>query len=783
MSARGQSLRVLPVAAATWGIAALAIHFPQAAPAVSAGLWAGVLGVVIAGAVRTPRTTGRRRMLLLALLALSGAAAAASHVALALPAREALDERLVHGGRSLTVDLVVTGKVEGRADGTLSFDARVHALRVGTSVATVALDATVRVAPDDVRGAPGALDVGAHVTARGTASAGAPGERAVLRISAGRGLDITRAPDGPLAVTAGLRQGLVAAIAGLPGPGAGLVPGLAVGDTSSVTPELDELMKLASLSHLTAVSGANCALVVGIAYALAALAGAGRRARVAAGAVALAGFVLLVTPEPSVVRAAAMAFIAMVGLLLGRTGAGVAVLSLAVTLLLVFDPWLSASLGFALSAVATGSLLVFARPLARGMARVMPQPLALALSVPLAAQLACGPLLVLIAPHVPLYGVVANLLAAPAAPVATIVGLLACLSAPLPVLQAGLVAIAWVPASWIAATAQTAASLPGNILPWIGGWWGAALLAAVGAAVGVLIAVRRSSDGWPARVRVASGLIAATVFGVCAGSAALTSWLGPWTLPAHWSIVACDVGQGDALLVRSAGAVALIDTGPDPVALRTCLERTGVGHVDLLVLTHFDSDHAGGADTVIGRVSTVLHGPVSDPSHEAVIAGLAAGGAEIEAAVRGLSGALGGARWRVLWPRAQDRAFPEGNDASAVVEFSGGGVPKLLLLGDLSASAQRAFLAAQQHLPAYAVVKVAHHGSADQEPRLYEITAPALALVTVGENTYGHPRDEILDVLTGLGATIARTDREGMIALSLEGERLRIWRERVTRPG
>ena len=197
------------------------------------------------------------------------------------------------------------------------------------------------------------------------------------------------------------------------------------------------------------------------------------------------------------VRAATMAVVAMLGVLLGRTGAGTAILSLAVTVLLVADPWLAGSLGFALSAVATASLLLFARPLAGGLARRMPRPLALALSVPLAAQLACGPLLVIITPTVPLYGVVANLLAAPAAPVATIVGLAACLAAPLPWVQSGLTAIAWLPASWIAGTAHTVSALPGDQVPWIEGWAGVAALTAVGVAIGivVVVAAQRETSG------------------------------------------------------------------------------------------------------------------------------------------------------------------------------------------------------------------------------------------------------------------------------------------------
>ena len=284
----------------------------------------------------------------------------------------------------------------------------------------------------------------------------------------------------------------------------------------------------------------------------------------------------------------------MLAVLLGRPAVGLSVLSLAVALLMVADPWLSTSLGFALSAAATAALLVAARPLAVGLARWMPRALALALAVPLAAQLACGPLLVLIAPSVPVYGVIANLLAAPAAPAATLVGLAACLAQPLPWLQAGLAAIAWVPASWIAATARLFSELPGGQLPWLEGWWGAAVLAGCGFAVGIVILVRDRARGWPRALRFAAVLVVAATAGVSAGATLLTTASAVLTVPGQWSILACDIGQGDAVLVRSAGQVALIDTGPEPARLTACLDKTAITRIDLLVLTHYDADHRGG---------------------------------------------------------------------------------------------------------------------------------------------------------------------------------------------
>ncbi|GAA2014042.1 ComEC/Rec2 family competence protein [Microbacterium ulmi] len=774
MNVRG--LRLVPVAAAAWGAAAAATLVPAHAWVLALVAWGlGVLSLR-AFARRMPRVVLVLPRVVLVLL-LVASAAVASHVALAQPARIAASALGLDGGRALTVTAVVTGKAETWVTGTIAFDAVTTSLASGADTTALRIDVVITVEPDAVDGR---VDVGARVVARGSARPADAGARAVLVVQATRGVEVVEEPPGVLETMSGLRRGLVAAVEGLPTPGAGLVPGLAVGDTSSVDAELDAAMKSSSLSHLTAVSGANCALVVGIAFGAASAFGAGRRLRVLVSLAALVGFVLLVTPEPSVVRAAAMATVAMLAVLLGRAATGMSVLSLAVTVLLVVDPWLSTSLGFALSAVATASLLLLARPLAAGLARRMPRALALAFSVPLAAQLACGPLLVLITPSVPVYGVVANLLAGPAAPLATIAGLAACLAAPLPWLQSGLAAIAWAPAAWIAATAHTFATLPGAQLPWIDGVLGLMALAAVGAAVAVLLGVRGA--GRRHRIlRAASCVLLALAVGIAAGSVALTSSVaGRFTLPGDWSVLACDVGQGDAVLVRSGSSVALVDTGPDPDRLAACLSRTGVGQLDLLVLTHFDLDHVGGVDAVRGRVGTVVHGPATASADRALVADLVSAGAEAVQGAAGLHGTLGDAQWRVVWPPRASHAFPSGNDASVVVEIEGGGVPASLWLGDLSASPQRALAASGVLDPPYALVKVAHHGSADQDAGLYRLLDPAIALICVGvDNDYGHPRAETIGMLESLGATIARTDTQGVIAVSSAPTGLIVSRDRA----
>ena len=209
----------------------------------------------------------------------------------------------------------------------------------------------------------------------------------------------------------------------------------------------------------------------------------------------------------------------------------------------------------------------------------------------------------------------------------------------------------------------------------------------------------------------------------------------------------------------------------------------GIHHIDLLVLTHFDLDHIGGAAAVAGMVGTVLHGPAYGDG-DRILDGFRAGGARILQAHAGMTGNVGEADWRVLWPRAQSRGFPFGNDASVIVDVRGGGVPPTLFLGDLSASPQRALAASAALQPPYTVVKVAHHGSADQDAGLYRLAAPIIGVVTVGpDNDYGHPRDETLAILDELGARVMRTDLDGLVAVSPAAGGWELWRERGSRVG
>lgn len=754
-----RDLRLLPVGAVVWGAALTGVFVPGAA-----GWCAGVCGGSAAALLVVNARSARVARVGLLVLALVAGAAVSISVAMAAPARDAAAS---WGGRVVEVAGEVASSASIGRDGRLWID--VQLASIGSPGGPEPASAPVRVGIEPGEG----FDLGAAIRVIGETDTTDPGERAALVVFASEAT-IERPAEGVFALTADLRAAFVDRVQAFPEPGAGLLPGLAVGDTRAVPAELSDDMRVSGLSHLTAVSGANCAIVVGAVFWLSALCGAARGIRVLLAAVALAGFVVLVTPEPSVVRAAVMAGVGMLSVLLGRPSAGAGMLALSAVGILIVDPWLASTAGFALSVAASGALILLAPPIARGLARWIPESLALAIAVPLAAQLVCAPIIALFAEQQSLVGLAANLLAAPAAPLGTVIGMLACLAAPLPPLADLLAATAWLPAAWIAATAEVTASLPLAQIELVPGIGSAAFVAGISTAVGILLIPSRAGGV----VRTTAATVLTIVVAVGCGNLILRGPLAASTSPDGWSIAACDVGQGDAMLIRSEGRIALIDTGPEPEPLSDCLRALGVDRIDLLILTHFDLDHAGGVEAVEGRVATVMHGPAGDSQDERMLRTLASGGAQVVPIAAGEEGSLGAATWRVLWPQRRSVAFAPGNDSSVVVEVSGGGVPRALFLGDLSAEAQRMLMRTARLRGGYDVVKVAHHGSADQEPQLYETLRPIVAVISVGEgNDYGHPREDILAVLRAVGCHVLRTDQQGRLLIGRRAGELEVWTE------
>ncbi|MET7709631.1 ComEC/Rec2 family competence protein [Micromonospora sp. NPDC005413] len=573
-----------------------------------------------------------------------------------------------------------------------------------------------------------------------------------------------------------LRAGLQRACAPLPDDPGGLLPGLVVGDTSRLPPAVEADFQATGMTHLNAVSGSNVAIVVGAVLLLARWARAGPWLAVGLCGVALVGFVILVRPSPSVVRAATMGAIGLAALAAGRPRAALPALAAAVTVLVLVDPELAGDAGFALSVLATGGLLLLAPGMRDGLRRRgVPAGLAEALAVPAAAQLACGPVVAGISGTVSLVAVPANLLAVPAIAPATMLGVTAAMASP--IWPAGAEFAAWLaswPAWWLVVIAHQGARLPAGNLPWPGGALGALLLA--GLTVALLIAVRRP---------LVRRLVAVVGVGALLGALPVRLVASGWP-PAGWVVVVCAVGQGDAVVLPVApGRAVVVDAGPEPAAVDGCLRRLGVREVPLLVISHFHADHVGGVAGVFRgrRVDAVLMPPSTDPeSGRDLVRSAATGGrAALLTTVAGARHPIGGVDLLVLgppYPLAGTRSDPNNN--SLVLRATVAGV-RILLPGDAETDEQHAMVArtASGQLRAD-VLKVAHHGSAYQDPGFLDAVRPAVAFVPVGTgNAYGHPNPGLLARLSRGGARVLRTDTDGDLAAIRTSDGLAVARRGV----
>jgi competence protein ComEC len=597
----------------------------------------------------------------------------------------------------------------------------------------------------------GASDLAATVTPRG------PPETAAAAGAAWR-------------ATEALRASIRDAVAHRPASQQALVPALVDGDDAGMPPGLVEDFRTTGLTHLTAVSGTNLTLVVGFLLVVARWVGVRGRWLGVVGVAGIVGFVLLARTEPSVLRAAAMGAVALVGLGRGGWHRGVRGLGAAVVGLLLVEPGLASTAGFALSVLATAGILLVAPSWRDALARWLPRWLAEAVAVPAAAQLACTPLVAGISGQVSLVAVAANLVVAPVVGPATVLGLLGGVAGLFSDLVGRLVGtLAGWCVAWIVVVAEHGASLPGAALDWGTAPWSLAFLVVATTAVVAAgpVVLRHRTSGAAACLL----LVVVTVAGPPS----------PGWPPSGWVFAACDVGQGDALVLRAReGSAVVIDAGPDPRAVDGCLRRLGIHRVSLLVLTHFHADHVDGLAGVLDHreVGEVEVTRLADPPGgvAAVAAETADAGLTTAVAAYGETRTVGDVTLQVLWPTPASPTSGPGdgstaNEASVVLLAEVEGV-RLLLTGDIEPVGQAALARALPGLRVD-VLKVPHHGSRYQDHDWLAALGARYAVVSVGaDNDYGHPAAETLDALTGQGTEVLRTDRDGDVVIAVRDGRL-----------
>ena len=553
-----------------------------------------------------------------------------------------------------------------------------------------------------------------------------------------------------------VRDRAQAALAGTMRPSsAALLRGMVLGDDSALAVPLREAMRDAGLSHLMAASGQNVLLLTTLVLLLGAAAGAPWSWRLTMAIAVVAVYVPLAGAGPSIQRAAVMGVAGLVAALAGRPASRWYAVLLAAAVTLTLDPRAVGDLGWQLSFVAVLGLLAIAprlRELLVG--RGVPGPLAEATATTVAATLATAPLLALTFGETSLVAVPANVLVAPLVGPIMWLGFVAAAVGQVSTGLGRIVAeLAALPLAAIVAVGEHAARVPGakaHVAPWL---------------VGAVVALLAGAVLW-ARVRaLAPGLAIALL---ALGFATAPRPEAVLARPQGARVAFLDVGQGDATVLQHGAHAVLVDTGPPDGPVLERLRRVGVTRLDVLVVTHAQDDHDGGAAAVLAAmpVGRVLDGrdgrPTPDGDRMARVARARRVGLVPPDAGQVLR--AGGIELRVRSPRREPAALhahDDPNDRAIVLEARVGALRVLL-----PADAESAVLSGLD-LGAADVLKVSHHGSADEAlPALLARVRPRFAVISAGrDNRFGHPTAATISALRAAVPTVLRTDRDGTVVL------------------
>ena len=561
-----------------------------------------------------------------------------------------------------------------------------------------------------------------------------------------------------------LRRALVRGLDGLEGQRRAVLAGVVLGEDEGLNEDVRDAFRASGLYHLLAVSGQNVALLAAGVALLAWLLRLSRRTLEVFVLLAIAAYVLAVGWQPSVVRAGVAGALASVAWLTARDRDRWWLFLAGASVLLTWNPYSLLEPGFQLSFVAVAAIFLGVPPLLRVLEGYpVPRAAAIVLAVSSVCGLATAPILWLQFGAIPVYSVLANALAAPVVGgllgLALLAGLLA------PVAPSAAHALAWVDgwlAAYLIACAKTVARLPSAELTST-----RALVAVFAAALSLAVF---------ARLRAPRPLRALALLALC--SLVLVAWVAragpdPPPPPTGLRVTFLDVGQGDGCLVEAPGVRLLVDQGPPDARIADQLRRLGVRRLTALVLTHPQRDHVGGAADVLRklRVGFVLDPRLATtgPEEQEAMREVRRRNVRIVVARAGNAFRIGRLRVTVLWPDGPGVPGEDPNLRATILLVSYGRVD-LLLTADAESP-----VTLPLDPPPVEILKVAHHGSADDGlPELLERLRPKVAVISVGlGNDYGHPTPSTLSALERApDLRLYRTDLDGQVVVESDGTRL-----------
>jgi competence protein ComEC len=599
-------------------------------------------------------------------------------------------------------------------------------------------------------------------------TAGRPGGTLVVR-----GADPATGSPSP---SARLRTVLGRASADLYGARASLVDALMLGRRGTIEPELQDRFAQSGLVHLLSISGFHVGLIGGWIFLVARLLGVRRDpALIVAAAVSTAYVAFIGWPAPAT-RAAALAVILARCRVRQRHVRADELLAATCLVVLLTDPWAVLDLGGWLSAAA----LWGATRLSRWTDAALGQGFGWrTLGSSIGATLATAPITAWALGTVAPIGIVLNFAAIPIAAVAVPGVLVSLLLEPsLPLLARPFAAGAGLLLHALELVAAAGAAVPGGhqlieagspaaTLPWV---------LALGTGLWItqphttrLEAARRT--GWMATALLWLALARAPLLGATDGDGSLTL---------HF----LDVGQGDAAAIRTpAGHWILVDAGPAGEGtdagrrvVAPFLERHGARTLTLAVVSHAHADHLGGLPAVMSRIRTGLvlepGADVVDPRYTGFLERLPQDGVPWHPARAGERFALDGVRFTVLHPTPGWRHWGEDVNEDSVVLLVEFGEFQALFAGDAGFPAESAMAGRLRRVD---LLKVGHHGSRGSTGDAWlDALTPAVAVISLGRNDYGHPAPATLERLRAHGVAVHRTDREGTVSVVTDGVRMTV---------
>lgn len=559
----------------------------------------------------------------------------------------------------------------------------------------------------------------------------------------------------------------------LPQKTSALLAGICLGSKDELPKDTLRLFSDTGLSHVLAVSGLHMAVVYGAAKRLLDGVRATAGISAAAGSLIVIFYSFMAGLSPSVMRAAITIIVYLIGQGIGRKADSLNSLGLAATVLLILNPLYAFSVGFQLSFAATLGILLFFKDVKQFLNRlpgIFRDPLAVVIS----AQLMVSPFLVYYFNRISVGGFIANLLVVPMVGIILVTGFMSGLvGLVFPGIGAILLKIPGALLVLVEFIITLTHKLPISVatVPSLPLW---SYLAYFIALAIIFWPIPRFSGKPKAAAAILLLIMAATPVFLEKGTLEVTF---------------IDVGQGDSIFVRSPkGNTVLIDAGGTPRffagdydtgsdVVMPFLYSRGTDSIDVVVVSHFDDDHAGGLVSILEniKVGLLVYGHKSDtPLYSELMEAAGANNVNVLSVGRGDEFCLDDVVFEVLGPD-KNRVSESENDNSVILRLSYKGI-SFLFTGDLEAQGEAELISAYNDVRTF-VLKVGHHGSSTSTSKEFlSRTSPAFGVISVGaQNVYGHPTSEVLERLFDNGVRVLRTDQKGGITFKIRGKDVKIY--------